>query len=87
MLEIDKTLVSDLLFEKKFLCDLNACKGACCVEGDSGAPLEKTEAEYLENNIEKIKPFLKDEGIIETKGRGIILKDFDALIKLSNYFN
>jgi hypothetical protein len=43
MIEIDKTLISDDLFDKKFVCDLSACKGACCVEGDSGAPLEDKE--------------------------------------------
>ncbi len=33
MIEIGRTLISDELVEKKFVCDLNACKGACCVPG------------------------------------------------------
>lgn len=48
MIEIDNTLVSDDILERKFVCDLNACKGECCVAGDSGAPLEKEEAEFLQ---------------------------------------
>ena len=39
MIEIKDTLISDELLDRKFVCDLSACKGACCVEGDSGAPL------------------------------------------------
>ncbi|MCB0811982.1 MAG: DUF3109 family protein, partial [Flavobacteriales bacterium] len=38
------TLISEDLFAKRFVCDLDACKGACCEVGDSGAPLEPEEA-------------------------------------------
>ena len=47
MIEHRGTLISEDLFEKRFVCDLNACKGACCVEGESGAPLLKEEAEQI----------------------------------------
>ena len=40
MFQLGKTLVSETLFEQAFTCDLTVCKGACCVEGDAGAPLE-----------------------------------------------
>lgn len=86
MIEIEKTLVSELLFEKKFLCDLTACKGACCVEGDSGAPLEQSEKEYLENNIEKIKPFLRKEGVkaINEQGTSFVDAEKDDVTPLIN---
>ena len=48
MFEINNILVSDDLYESKFLCDLNSCKGACCIEGDSGAPLEEEECLKLD---------------------------------------
>jgi hypothetical protein len=48
MLEIGRTIISTDLFEKKFVCDLQKCKGACCIEGDSGAPLTTEEAEIIE---------------------------------------
>ena len=43
MIFVKNTLISKEILEKKFVCDLKACKGACCVEGESGAPLEKKE--------------------------------------------
>ena len=86
MIEIGKTLVSELLFEKKFHCDLEACKGGCCVEGDAGAPLEVDEKEYLENNVDKIKPYLRDVGIsaIEKQGASVIDFEGDTVTPLVN---
>ena len=48
MIEIEDKIVSDDILLEKFLCDLKRCKGACCVEGDAGAPLEEQEVEILE---------------------------------------
>lgn len=48
MLQIGEVIVSFDILEKKFCCDLAACKGACCVEGDAGAPLESGETERIE---------------------------------------
>lgn len=71
MLIIDNLLVSDELLEEKFVCDLNACKGACCWEGDWGAPLESAELEILKEIYEDIKPYLTDKGreAIEAQGK------------------
>ena len=44
MVEIDGVLISDSIFEEQFICDLKQCRGACCVEGEEGAPLKKEEA-------------------------------------------
>ena len=78
MIEIDKTLVTELIFEKRFHCDLEACKGACCVEGDSGAPLDLDEKLFLRNNIEKIKPFLREEGLKAIEEFGTSEIDFEG---------
>ena len=43
MILIDNTAISDDIADKFFVCNLNACKGACCVEGDAGAPLAHDE--------------------------------------------
>ena len=51
MIQIDDTLVSLDLIEANFICDLAQCKGICCVEGDSGAPLEKSEIAKLEKRF------------------------------------
>ena len=51
MIQIDNTLVSLDVLERQFLCDLSHCKGICCVEGDSGAPLLEEEVGELEKAL------------------------------------
>ncbi len=74
MIQIGNTLLSDDLAEKHFFCDLSKCKGACCVKGDAGAPLSVEEVLLLPEIIDKIKPFLRKEGIeaIEQQGTHIL---------------
>lgn len=62
MIQIGSTLVSDDLLTEAFVCDLNACKGACCVEGEYGAPLTQDEADELAHLQDQIAPYLSDEG-------------------------
>ncbi len=73
MFQIDNTLVSEEIITKGFVCNLKACKGACCVEGEAGAPLEKEETDFLEKNYDLIAPFLNDKGraAIENEGKYI----------------
>ncbi len=70
MIIVQDKLVSDDLVEEQFVCNLQACKGACCWEGDSGAPLEEAELPVLDAIFDKIKPFLSPAGIqaLETQG-------------------
>ena len=70
MFQLGKTIVSEDIIEKDFVCNLSACKGACCVDGEAGAPLDKEEAKILEEIYPKVKPFLRKEGIavIEKEG-------------------
>lgn len=63
MIQIQDTIVSEEILERKFVCNLNACKGACCVQGDAGAPLEYEELEELENVFEAVKPYLSEKSI------------------------
>jgi len=77
MFIIDNVLVSDELIEEQFVCDLNACKGACCWEGDYGAPLDEKELPILNDIYEKVKPFLSPAGIeaIEKQGKYVYYED------------
>lgn len=75
IIEIDNKLISSEIFERKFVCDLNACKGACCVEGDQGAPLMTAEIDDLENVYEKVKPFMRKEGIEAVEETGVFYMD------------
>lgn len=75
MIEIEGKIISRELFTEKFICDLNACKGACCVEGDSGAPLTEEEATLIAENVEKIYPFLPETGKDAIVKQGAFVKD------------
>lgn len=78
MWAIDDKLISDDLFEVQFVCDLAACKGACCVQGDGGAPLEDSEAQVLAVEYRAIKPFLRQEGISAIEEQGLYVSDADG---------
>lgn len=77
LIEVKDKVVSTQLFERKFVCDLYACKGACCIEGNSGAPLTLEEINLLEENLEQITPFLRKEGIEELEKDGVFYMDED----------
>lgn len=62
MIEHRGTLISEDIFEQRFVCDLNACKGACCVEGESGAPLEPEEAALMTELWPLIRPYIPEKG-------------------------
>ena len=84
MIEIDGRVVSLDLLEKHFICDLDKCKGMCCVHGDSGAPLESEEAVKLDKLFPAIKKYLRPEGIqaIKNQGRHVIDNDGDVVTPL-----
>lgn len=75
---IKDTLISDDLYERKFVCDLSACKGACCIEGDSGAPLEEEECSKLDDVYDQVKPYMRPEGIAEIEKNGTYVMDVDG---------
>lgn len=78
MIEVGKTLISDDIKEKMFVCDIDKCKGACCVEGDLGAPVEEDEIEILEEIYEKVKPYLSAQGIAEIEKQGVVVNDWQG---------
>jgi len=78
MIVHENTLVSLDLLEKDFVCNLSACKGACCVEGESGAPLDEEEIGIIEENLEAIKPFMEARSVKLLQKRGFWEKDTDG---------
>ena len=78
MVQIEDKIVSLDVFEKKFVCDLSACKGACCVEGDAGAPLSSNELNILDDIFEKVKPYMRQEGIEAIQQQGLYVIDSDG---------
>ncbi|MFT6243504.1 MAG: hypothetical protein ACJA0U_001955 [Salibacteraceae bacterium] len=77
LVEIGDKIVSTQIFEKKFVCDLAACKGACCIEGDAGAPLTIQEVSILEDDLEAIKPYMREEGLKAIEEQGVFYMDQD----------
>lgn len=75
LVEIGNKIVSTQLFERKFVCDLNTCKGACCIEGDAGAPLTDVEINILEEELDHIKPFMREVGIKAVEENGVFYID------------
>lgn len=80
MIEIGKTLVSLDIFQKKFVCDLNACKGACCVQGDAGAPVEEHEVSQMNEALEIVKTYMRPEGLEAIAEQGTTVIDLEGEI-------
>ena len=76
MISLPPALISSDLKEVFFSCELEKCKGACCVEGDAGAPLEEMEISWLEYYLYEIKPYMTTAGIEEVGQSGVF--DFDS---------
>lgn len=70
MLIIEDVLISDDVVQEAFICNLTACKGACCWEGDFGAPLEAAELDTLKHIYKDVKPFLTEAGIRAIQKQG-----------------
>ncbi len=80
MFQLGKTIVSEDIIAKDFVCNLNACKGACCIEGEAGAPVTEEEVTILKEIYPKVKPFLRPEGIAAIEKQGTHIKtDLDEL--------
>ena len=86
MLQIDNTLVSLDVVERHFICDLSKCKGACCIEGDSGAPLLEEEVAELEKALPVIWDDLspKAQEIIRQQGVSYVDEEGDLVTSIVN---
>ena len=78
MIQVGEILVSDDIKEVEFVCNLEKCKGACCVEGDLGAPLEEDELETMKSIQKAIKPYLTKAGLAAIKEQGPYILDEDG---------
>ena len=78
MIEVDDKIISFDVFEKQFVCDLSSCKGACCVEGDAGAPLTDKELDILPYIFNEVKPYMRTEGVKEIEKQGFFVVDPDG---------
>jgi hypothetical protein len=80
MFQLGKTIVSEDIIEKDFVCNLGACKGECCVAGAAGAPVTQDEVAILKEIYPKLKPFLRPEGIAAIEAQGThVVSDLNEL--------
>ena len=78
MIEIEGKVINSEIFRQKFVCDISRCKGTCCYDGDSGAPLEDDEIAKLEEVIDEVRPYLNAEELKEIEKQGLWVKDRDG---------
>lgn len=75
MIVVENVVLTDEVMDEYFVCDLLKCQGACCEEGDLGAPLTEEETKLLPRLYAQLKPFLTPEGIAAIEQQGFFVKD------------
>ena len=75
MIQIDDTIISVDCLTEKFCCDLEACKGECCIEGDAGAPVEQEEVAALEEALPVVWPMLSASAQAVIDRQGVVYTD------------
>ena len=78
MIQIDDTIISMDCQSEKFCCDLEACKGECCIEGDAGAPVELDEVAELEEALPKVWNELSASAQAVIDRQGVVYTDRDG---------
>ncbi|GIZ16411.1 DUF3109 family protein [Capnocytophaga catalasegens] len=78
MIQIDETIISEDILDYDFVCNLTACKGACCIEGDAGAPIDQEELPILETIYPVVKPYLTEKGAESIEKQGVYIKGEDG---------
>lgn len=86
MILIDDKIISLDLFTEYFLCHYEKCRGACCIEGESGAPLEKEEVKQINELLPKVMDMLSPEAqqVIKQHGVSYIDESGDEVTTLVN---
>lgn len=78
MIQIQHTILSDDIFEEEFICNLCKCKGQCCVDGESGAPLTHEEYEQINGILPIIRNDLSPKAQALIDKQGIAYTDYDG---------
>lgn len=78
MIQIEDVVVSSDILTEKFCCNLEACHGACCIEGDAGAPVEEKEVAELERVLPVVWDSLSEEAKSVIERQGVVYRDRDG---------
>ncbi len=89
MIAIDNVLISNQVVEEQFVCDLNKCKGGCCVDVDAGAQINNKELKELDEVYNAVLPYLSEEAKreLEKQGRYVYDKEFGWVTPTINSSN
>jgi hypothetical protein len=77
MIIIDDILISDEIIKEEFICNLDKCKGGCCVDGDAGAPLAKNELKDMKQVFKLIQHEMSAEALAEVERVGVYTTEED----------
>lgn len=83
MFKVQKTILSEDIATAKFACHLSRCKGACCVVGNAGAPVDKSEVHVLKKAYRQLKDELRTEAVETVKKKGLIQGDAETGLELN----
>ena len=78
MIQVADTIISEEIVENEFVCNLNACKGACCIEGDAGAPVEEHELRILKRIYPEVASYLTEAGRAAIEMQDVYVKGEDG---------
>ena len=78
MFKVHDVILSEDIATSRFACNISLCKGACCVVGDAGAPVEDDEIKVLENAFKKLRSRLKSSAIDAVKQCGVVKTDLNG---------
>ena len=78
MIQVANTIISEDIIDNDFVCNLSSCKGACCIEGDAGAPVEESELRVMKRIYPEVEPYLTDEGRAAIEAQGVYVKGEDG---------
>lgn len=78
IIQIGDILVSEDVVTEYFACDYEACKGVCCIEGDSGAPMEEEEIETVERDYPRFSALMSPAGREAAESSGFFEVDRDG---------
>lgn len=86
MVQVGDVIVSVDCLTERFCCDLDACHGICCVEGEAGAPVTMDEVGELENILDDVWPELSAaaQAVIDKQGVAYTDSDGDLVTSIVN---
>ena len=78
IIQIGDILVSEDVVTEYFACDYEVCRGACCIVGDSGAPMEEDEPEMIERDYPRFSALMSEGGRAAAEASGFFEIDRDG---------